>query len=504
MLIKMDKNEELEEILEQKKIDEQAKNLLQGILYKIDIAYNDYKKVKCKKNTKEKYVEEILENLRKRCDKISVININQKIANEEIQKELEKKKYFVGEEIVSYPIEEKIMYAIEKKSNNSKILNNKYEEDAITISEFINTGKNLDRVELLRDFTGWSWTTIKDEIENIEANLIYQILQIVLGEEFLENWCKDKDGIIDYLELLTEELTSRYTPEIAKKTKDLLIKISLANTVRENKQFNNQISEKIQKIDEEIENYEDIRKKIEQITEHKKQLLKELNKVEQILVQKAKLKAEYEKINENAGDNEKIFNIKVIKKQLNNKKEQLLEEIAECNNMLKPVNFLEQKDKLFEYKQKLQPAKSTKKQVEQILIEFIEIFLKCFKILIENTNQSEEVVKLIYQFRYFILLPFNLQKSIKDVKLLQKSIIEIQKKLVEKAIKQKAIVDVPFEIMRHVFETRIIILEELYYKIMPESDKFYVQIFDKNISDEKFEMTPSENTKINKKIKIFI
>lgn len=504
MLIKRDQNEELEEILEHKKIDEQAKNLLQEILYKIDITYKDYKKVKSKKDTKEKYIQEILENIQKKCDKISIVNINEQITNQDIQKELKKKKYFVGEEIVSYPIEEKILYAIEKKSNFPKILNNKYEEATIAISDFINTGRNQDRVELLRDFTGWSWTTMKNEMENIEANLIYQMLQIVLGEEFLENWCKDKDGIIDYLEVMTEELTSRYNLEISRNIKDLLIRISLANTARENKQFNKQISEKILKIDEEIENYEDTHKKVEQITVHKKQLLKELNEVEQILIQESKLQAEYERINQEAKDNEKIFNIKVLKKKLNNKKEQLLEEITECNEMLKPLNFLKQKDKLLEQKQKLHPAKLNKKEVEQTCIEFIEMFLKCFKFLIENANQNEEIVKLIYQFRYFMLVPYNLQKSIKDVKTLQKSIIETEKKLVEKAIKQKAIVDVPFEIMRHVFETRIIILEELYYKIMPEEDKFYVQIFDENISDEKFEITPIENTKINKKIKIFI
>ena len=50
-IIKKDKNEELEEILENKKIDEQAKNLLQGILYKVEVSYKDYQKVKGKKQT---------------------------------------------------------------------------------------------------------------------------------------------------------------------------------------------------------------------------------------------------------------------------------------------------------------------------------------------------------------------------------------------------------------------------------------------------------------------
>ena len=101
-------------------------------------------------------------------------------------------------------------------------------------------------------------------------------------------------------------------------------------------------------------------------------------------------------------------------------------------------------------------------------------------------------------------MPFNLQKSIKDVEELQKSILKVEKKLVEKAIQKKVISNVPFDIMRHLFKTRIIILEDLYYKITTKSEKYYVQIFDENISEEKFEIKSIENTKLNKKIKIFI
>ena len=68
----------------------------------------------------------------------------------------------------------------------------------------------------------------------------------------------------------------------------------------------------------------------------------------------------------------------------------------------------------------------------------------------------------------------------------------------------KVINKVPFEVMKHVFETRIIILEGLYYKIIQESEKYYVQIFDENITEEKFEIEQIEKIKLNKKIKIFM
>ena len=501
MLIKRDRNEELEKILEQKKIDEQAKNLLQGILYKLEVSYKDYRKVKAKKQTEEKYIEELLTNIDKKCDKISVVKLSQKLADEKIQKELEENKYYVEDEIVSYPIEEKILYAIEKKSRFAKILNNKYEEATIAISNLINTGKNMDRVEALKDFNGWSWTTINKEMENIEANLIYQIIQIMLGEEFLEKWIQDKDGIIDCLELFEDELTNQYGENLAQKQKELLIKISIANTIKHDFKFSQDITEKVQKIKEEIEKYDDTAQKIIEISNHKKQLLQELNEIGKITSQNVRLTEEFEKANEEAPIDKKIFNIRVFKKQLENKKQNILEQIEKDNYLLNPSNYLAEKNKLIEQKQKLE---NIDLEQEKMLIEFVENFLKCFKILIKKTTDEEEILKLIYQFRYFMQLPFDLEKSLTDVKKLEKNITSVQRQLVQKAIQKKVITDVPLEIMQHIFKTRIIILEELYYKITVKSEKYYVQIFDKNISEEKFEITPVEKTKINKKIKIFI
>ena len=421
-----------------------------------------------------------------------------------MQKELEENKFYVGEEIVSYPIEEKILYAIEKKSRHSKILNNKYKEKTIALSDLINSGKNMDRTEVLRDFNGWSWTTINKEVENIEANMVYQTLQIILGEEFLDNWCEDKDGIIDYLEQFVDEMTAKYGEELANKQKELLIKIAMINTTKVNSQFAQNISQKTQQLEEEIKKYEDTAQKIVEVSNNNKQLMKQLNEIEKILGQNSRLKEEFQKRNEEEPTDKKIFSIKVLKNQFYNQKQEVLEQIEKNNYLLNPSNYLEEKNKLVEQIQHYKLVELTQEQEEEILIEFIENLLKCFNILIKNTKDEEEILQMIYQFRYFMLLPFNMKKCIKDIDKLQKSITNTEKKLAEKAIKKKVITDIPFEIMRHLFETRIIILEDLYYKITSKNDKYYVQIFDENISEEKFEIKLSEKTKLNKKIKIFI
>lgn len=169
------------------------------------------------------------------------------------------------------------------------------------------------------------------------------------------------------------------------------------------------------------------------------------------------------------------------------------------------MNYLQEKNSKVERKEFLEISNFNQEQKEELVIDFIKTFLQCLNIQIKELKEQEEIVKLIYKFRYFMCLPFNTEKNIKDVEQLKKDILKTEKILVKKAIEKNAISSkIPFVILKHVFETRIIILEELYYKITTEHEKYYIQIFDENISEEKFEIKPVEKAKINKKIKIFV
>ena len=52
-------NNRLEQILENKNFDEEVKNLLLSMLYKIENGYKDYTKVKVKAYSKEEFMEQI-------------------------------------------------------------------------------------------------------------------------------------------------------------------------------------------------------------------------------------------------------------------------------------------------------------------------------------------------------------------------------------------------------------------------------------------------------------
>lgn len=504
-LIKNDRNEKLETVLEQKHIEEQVKNLLQGILYKIEVSYKDYQKAKVTSRTEKQYVNEIISDIQKKCQEIKTVKFQNDIVDPEIKHKLEKNKYYIDDKLVlAYPIEEKLLYAVEKKSNSDKIVNDKYEMLTIPLSNIINTGKSLDRVEVLRDFNGWSWTTIKKEIENIKANLVYQTLRILEGEDFVESWTKDKDGIIDYVQMLKENIKNEYGEEISNSIEECLTKISIMNGIEISAEYRKDIENKLKESEEKLQKFKDTNKFINEITQNKKVATDEIAKIEKILSQEKRIKEEYEKRNSTAPLDKKIFSIRVLKQQLKEQKMQYLNEIEESNYLLIPENFLKEKNKAQKQKELFEILNYTEEEKEKVLIEFEKIFLECFKKKIAKTK-PEELDKIIYIFRYYLLLPFNLQENIKDVKELQDNIIEVEKKIVELAKEKKVISnEVPFEVMTHVFQTRIIKLEELYYKIITENDRNYVQIFDENITEDKFEISNIEKKKINKKIRIFI
>ena len=70
--------------------------------------------------------------------------------------------------------------------------------------------------------------------------------------------------------------------------------------------------------------------------------------------------------------------------------------------------------------------------------------------------------------------------------------------------------EIDYKILKNIFDVRIINLEDLYIKIEKEKDKYYIQLFDENVFEEKTELEnigkmnkKDLSIKMNKKIKIF-
>ena len=107
----------------------------------------------------------------------------------------------------------------------------------------------------------------------------------------MDNWIQDKDGIIDYFEVMAND-GKKYGKQTIERLKELLIKIAMINGVKENKEFSDQISKKLKELKKELKVYEDTETNIERLSENRRKAMKQLKDIEKILRQESRLMAE--------------------------------------------------------------------------------------------------------------------------------------------------------------------------------------------------------------------
>lgn len=525
-IVKKDFNNELESALEQKAFEENVKSSLLSILYKIQIAYKDIESVKQNIETAEEYIEKLISIINEECRTIIITKMDTK--NTKIPPKgtfyIDKQK----KEIECYPIERKILYAIWKIGKKDKIINNKYYLINTVLSDLLNVGNTIQKVEPLRDFNGYSWTTLSNEIESIEHNLIYQNLRILLENKFLENWVYTKEFIIDYYEEFTEKLKEMYGKENAKKIIEFLIKISILLEMKFEPEKLEVYKKDKKLIDKELEDMENKQKYIEIKTNQKLELLKNIRQIDSILSNKDLLKKEYIKRNDDLPLDKKIFSMRVLSNLMEKEREETYAKIEEVNAVLNPKNFIEFKKELENKHLYLEilEVQDVKKELSKYILKFQTVFLKCFGSQIDKIETKQQAISLIYQYRYYLLLPIDYENNVfQKATQMQRGNIEkfgknaikdVMLKLINKAITLKAVPqfsknkDYLYEIWKNILQMRVIKLEDLSLKLVKEKDKYFIQIFDEKVFEEKTEIFVGQEVdekelgiKLNKRIKIF-
>lgn len=510
-IVKKDFNNELEKILEEKQFNENARSILLSILYKIEAAYKDYQTVKKDTENKEEYISEIFTTIKNNCNSIKII----KMSDEQNQIP-DNKTYTINkekQEIISYPIERKLLYAIAKIGKKDKIIKDDYFIINETLSELINVGNNINIVEPLRDFNGYSWTNIPQEIESITHNLVYQNLRIIIGHKFLNKWVKNNEFIIDYFEEFKEQLENKYTKEIKNKIIDTISKISILLSIKFDNTKKEQIIQIKEKLEKEINSIQNREEFIEEKTKRKIEIAEKIKEIDTIINSKKLLQEEYIKRNEKLPLEKKIFSMKILAKIMEQEKEESFKELEKLNGILNPQKFIKYQKELEEkYKYlKILEVEDKEKELEKLKVELQKVFLKAIKINITKTETKQEIEKIIYDYRYYLLLPYDSQKRIKDIENIKKQKEEISQLIIKKAIELKVIEKISNdektnnEILKNIFEIRIIKLEDAYLKLIKEKEKYFVQIFDENIFEEKVEIQKPKDLEIkpNKKIAIW-
>ena len=508
-IVRKDYNNELERVLEKKTYAENAKSILLSILYKIEASYKDYKQVKQDVVSKEELIESIIYCIENNCDEIKLVKPHSK-ESEIIGKRtflIEKKK----KRIICYNIERKVLYCLAKISKRNRIIKDNYFIIDKTLSDLINVGACINQVEPLRDFNGYSWTTIPREIESIIHNLIYQNLLLLVGNEFMNKWITNKEFIIDYMELFKNRLEQFYGKELAEELIKILKEISVYLEIKFDKKAKEKMMKQKEIVEKELDQMQDNKAFVVKITEEKRKIVNEIKTIDETINNKHLLEEEYEKRNEALPIEEKIFSMRILSKMMCDERERKIEKIEKLNSLLNPKKYVGYKKEL-EYKEKylsLIDEKNIDKKIDRLKLKMQKIVLKCFDKKIEQCTSKHSMLKLIYEFRYYMMLPYTFENNIYQEKTLQKEIEEETKKILKKANELKVIErfskqeDVNYELLKCIFQNRNINLEEIEIKLIKEKglqkgqEKYYIQIFDGNGISEKREMPNSEN--MNKK-----
>ena len=203
---------------------------------------------------------------------------------------------------------------------------------------------------------------------------------------------------------------------------ELLKIISILMLIKENKTYKTKMVKRKKEVQSELTAMEDKIRYIETISKYKRQLTEKIRKIDIILSDKEKLLKEYEKRNKGLPLSKKIFSKKVLRSILEKEREEILLELKKCNDKLSSRKFVKvKKEYEYEYEYlKLVEYKDVDKIIEERIIFLQKRVLQSLKIKAKNAINREEINRILYELRYFLLLPIDSKTKILERKIYKK------------------------------------------------------------------------------------
>lgn len=504
-------NSKLEAVLAKKNFSGDVKNLLLSMLYKITNSYNDYANIKVNVESKNKYVENIL-NIISNCAEIEIVKPSTEEGKKFLKEGVSSKVDTYLKKIKVLPTEKAMLFALFKMNDTRMFLDEEYNVIRIALPELLNEGRDINNIEIIRDFNAWSWNTIAGEISNCDCNLIYQNLLILLGFEFLDNWMK-LENQKELIKKLEDKLKTEYNEEIVEKFLTLIYRISIIICVHRNKNEKGRLKDERKWDEKELERLEDKEALVAELTKIKKQKAKEIKKIDEMINDEILLAKEFEKRNAKLSEYKKIFSVSNLLGTIKKERRKALNEIEECNELLEAKNYIKKKEKLEKNLDLLKDINTTRNK-EKYKIEVQKIFIKCLEEKlqkIKTQEQKKELVQLFWILRYYNFIVYDEERFIKDVEALGELLEVIQENTIRKLYELKAIspitkdIDTDVKIIKPIFQSRIMNLENVSIQAKKNENKIEISIFDGNIPEFGFDIENSKNIKFKKKkTKLFI
>ncbi len=490
---------EIEELLDNKHFCDEAKSLILNTIYKIENSYRDYCRVKASTKLKNEIISDIIEkSIKNNCERIQITNPKQS-----------KSKFVIDRKnkiLKSFPKEINLLEGL----NYLRTPNYKNNADIFekATSFVLGRGMALNAIEIIRDFDGWSWNNAIDNESNKYYNLIFQDLSLLLGESVIneiacrENPLKELSKKIE--ENYGEKKKDEYIFKLAKVCILLYQKIysddELKEYLKTQRDYLYQLSNKSKYMDDLKEKVDEDNKYIEKVT-----AMLENN---ELLNAKLKDKKIYEKYK----------TLDAYKAHLRRIRYSRVKNVNRYKKLLNPFEYTNEKNMVTNNIAKAESiiwSMKRKDCLHEAIVDLQRKNISFYSKKIEVCELKKELINLIYEIRYYNLLPIN-DYHIKDMEELSVDLRNLQKKLTMKLIKNKIIEsfsndsNIDYLVTKYIYNAKLININKILIKMSYKNKKLNIQYFDDeeleneeilNVSEDEFnELTK----KANKKIRIFV
>lgn len=469
-----DYNAELDNVLDNKYFSSNIKNLLLNLVYKLEISYRDFEVVKRCVRSKEDFLNEIIETIRLYCDNVKTVEPDSNQAKMLIRHKVRALTNEKERSILAYPTELALLYAISDISPKYFYIDEEFLIKSRFQTALVN-GYNYNNIEILKDFSGWSWDRTYDENFDYIDNLIYYNLLAILGEKFLYEWRTYGSTRRNFIEE-AEEYAKYFS-------NDNLYFRSLYKLLYISAQDKPQIDEQLKDYAKELKKMENRAKYFENAKVQKEKLENKLKKINLLLTDDKLLKKQVEKLN---AKNEKKVRASSYKKLLLSERVKITKEIEKIAFLLKPTNFMS-------YKQKLKTTieiYSEAKDFEEVLVECQKNFLEIMYKRLCKMEKTEDIITVIYELRYYRKLKVSKDIVIEDFEELEIMFDKVLKKAVTMLCKSGAMkilsmdVNLNFEIIKYILDTKIIKLEQIKVAFAIDVEGIIIKVYDKDIFEK--------------------
>ena len=294
---------------------------------------------------------------------------------------------------------------------------------------------------------------------------------------------------------------------------DLIYKISIQIYSKKNEIENTRLNDEFKYVELEYNKIKNKRAFTSSITGKKKMLLNKIREIDSKLQNEDTLKKEFDSRNEKLPKYSKLIDLEHLKRVLTKERNKALKDIEECNKLMEPKNYVEEKQRLEKEYKILEYLK--KEDISKEILKIQKIFIQCFKKKIEASKGKKEIMENIYLARYYLFIPYDEDNYIKDITNLKKDISELINVIIEKCklekILNKNILKNPKleeKIIQELLKTRIIDLEQVQFEIIQEKSKIIIKLYenDNEYLEKAIEIKKEDDDQIKqmKKNKLFL